>query len=171
LDDEGVWYRYHHLFGEVLRARLQKSQPGTLRELHRRASAWYEQNVWVAEAVNHALAAEEWERAARLLKQIVKQMVEMVALAGQAQTVLRWLKALPAPCCAPDPLFLSATVLMFTSQLDAADAWLQDAERAVRPCPDETHSILGGSLHPGRHRLRPAIWQAGFLRTRHWSFT
>ena len=147
LDDQGRWYRYHPLFAEVLRTRQQQTHGDALPELHRRASAWYEQNGLTAEAVNHALAAEEWELAARLLERIVKQTVEMVAFAGQAQTVLRWLKALPAAVVRTHPTlcFYHATVLMFTSQLDAAEAWLQDAERAIRPDmpPAETHSILG----------------------------
>jgi LuxR family maltose regulon positive regulatory protein len=147
LDDHGHWYRYHPLFAEVLRTRLQQTYADELPELHRRACEWYEQHGQLAEAVNHALAAEEWELAARLLERIVKEMVEMVAHAGQAQTVLRWLKALPAAVVRTHPTlcFYHATVLMFTSQLDAAEAWLQDAERTVRPGmpPGEAHSILG----------------------------
>jgi LuxR family transcriptional regulator, maltose regulon positive regulatory protein len=57
LDDERRWYRYHHLFADVLRSRLQREQPEKIRELHRRAAEWYEQNGWTSEAIGHALAA------------------------------------------------------------------------------------------------------------------
>src|SRR5262249_20241268 len=67
LDEERRWYRYHHLFGEMLRERLRRgASEAAIATLHRRASAWYEQQGLVVEAVQHALAAQEWERAARL---------------------------------------------------------------------------------------------------------
>ena len=56
LDDERGWYRYHHLFAEVLRGRLQQTQSDLLPELHRRASRWYEQHDFLDEAIEHALA-------------------------------------------------------------------------------------------------------------------
>lgn len=144
LDGTEQWYRYHHLFGELLRARLQQTEPDSLTELHHRASAWYEQNELMGEAFNHALAAEEWERAALLCQ---GQIVAMVSLAGQAQTVLKWLKALPAAVVRTHPTLClyHATMFMFTNQVEAAEAWLNDAERTVQPNmpPDEARSILG----------------------------
>ncbi len=65
LDDERHWYRYHHLFAEVLRSHLQQAQPALVPALHRRASAWYEQHALPAEAVQHALAVPDVELAAR----------------------------------------------------------------------------------------------------------
>src|SRR5204862_3369236 len=69
LDDERHWYRYHHLFAEVLRSRLQQRQPTVVPELHRRASRWYEHHELFDEAVTHALAVPDVERAARLFEQ------------------------------------------------------------------------------------------------------
>ena len=66
LDDERLWYRYHQLFAEALRHRMQRRQPDLVPELHRRASAWYEQHGLVREAVHHALAATDFALAARL---------------------------------------------------------------------------------------------------------
>jgi LuxR family maltose regulon positive regulatory protein len=66
LDDERCWYRYHRLFADLLRKRLQQTQPDCLPDLHRRASAWHERNGFAAEAIDHALAAEDFERAADL---------------------------------------------------------------------------------------------------------
>jgi LuxR family maltose regulon positive regulatory protein len=67
LDDEGLWFRYHHLFADLLQARLRQSLPAeTVTTLHTRASQWYERNGFVIEAVNHALAAQGFEAAADL---------------------------------------------------------------------------------------------------------
>jgi LuxR family transcriptional regulator, maltose regulon positive regulatory protein len=67
LDDERRWYRYHHLFAEMLKSRLEQTQPTVVAALHQRASTWYEQQDLLAEAVQHALAAPDLERAARLM--------------------------------------------------------------------------------------------------------
>ena len=67
LDDERVWYRYHHLFAEMLKSRLEQTQPTIVAALHQRASTWYEQQDLLAEAVQHALAAPDLERTARLM--------------------------------------------------------------------------------------------------------
>jgi LuxR family maltose regulon positive regulatory protein len=88
LDDERHWYRYHHLFAEVLLSHLQQALAS---DLHRRASAWYEQQGFIVEAVQHALAAPDVELAARLLEPIALP----VTLHGQLYTVLGWLNALP----------------------------------------------------------------------------
>src|SRR5215216_5192143 len=68
LDDQRRWYRYHHLFADVLRARLRESQPERMAGLHQRASAWYAQKELWVEAVQHALAAADFERAAALIE-------------------------------------------------------------------------------------------------------
>ena len=68
LDDRRQWYRYHHLFADVLQARLLDEQPEDVPELHRRASDWYEQNGERSEAIRHALAGEDFERAADLVE-------------------------------------------------------------------------------------------------------
>ncbi len=61
------WYRYHHLFADLLRARLKQAQPGKTRELHLRASAWYEQNGSIVEAVQYSLLARDHEHSAELI--------------------------------------------------------------------------------------------------------
>lgn len=91
LDDERRWYRYHHLFADMLQARLREAQPDHLPLLHERASVWYEENHEPAGAIAHALAAEAFERAASLMGRAARAMV----LRGEQQTFLRWLDALP----------------------------------------------------------------------------
>ena len=91
LDDRRQWYRYHHLFADVLQARLMEEQPDQVSGLHRRASAWYEQNGLPSDAIRHALAAEDFERAADLIE-LAGPMVEESSLTA---TWLGWVRALP----------------------------------------------------------------------------
>ncbi len=91
LDDKRHWYRYHHLFADVLFAHLMAEQPAQIPTLHRRASEWYEHNGSAADAIRHALAAEDFERAAGLVELAVPAMRR----SRQEATLLGWLKALP----------------------------------------------------------------------------
>jgi len=144
LDDERRWYRYHHLFAEALRSHLQRTQPLLVPELHRRASAWYEQHDMVAEAVQHALAAPDVEGAARL----IEQHALTVAGRGQTQTVLGWLNALPDALVRVRPALCIAHAVMlmlFTQQSEAAEARLQDAERLLHAdSPAEQARMIRG---------------------------
>ena len=74
LDDKRHWYRYHHLFAEVLSMHLMAEQPDQVPALHRRASEWYEQNGSAADAIRHALAAGDFERAADLIERAMPAM-------------------------------------------------------------------------------------------------
>ena len=143
LDEEGRWYRYHHLFAAVLRSRLKQVKPKLVPELHRRASSWYEQHGLLTEAVQHALAAPDFECAARLIEQVGLP----VGILEQIHTVLGWLKRLPDALLRARPTLCidHAVTLMFTNQLEAAEARLQDAERCLQndvPA-DHTCAILG----------------------------
>ncbi|HSG14747.1 MAG TPA: LuxR C-terminal-related transcriptional regulator [Anaerolineae bacterium] len=91
MDQEGRWYRYHHLFAELLSRRLQQTQPALLADLHRRAGAWYQANGFTAEAIHHALAAGDDKEAARL----VEAAADPALMRGQFQTTLSWLQLLP----------------------------------------------------------------------------
>ncbi|GHO87536.1 LuxR C-terminal-related transcriptional regulator [Dictyobacter formicarum] len=127
LDDKRHWYRYHHLFADVLFAHLRAEQPDQVATLHRRASVWYEQHGSVADAIRHALAAEDFARAADLIE------LELPAIQRNRQeaTLLGWLKALPDKMIPFRPMLCVgyAWVLLSGGELEAADARLQDAER------------------------------------------
>ncbi len=134
LDNQRHWYRYHHLFAEVLRMHLMTEQPDQVAALHRRASAWYEQNDLVADAIRHALSAKDFERAARL--------VEM-ALPGlrrnrQEATMLGWLQALPDELVRYRPILSIhyAGALLQSGKLEGVEARLWDAERWLQPQAD-----------------------------------
>jgi len=155
LDDERRWYRYHHLFADVLRSRLQREQPERIRELHRRAAAWYERNGWSSEAVRHALAAQEHDRAADLVEDVARKMWNR----GEVMTLLGWLEALPEETKRrrPQLLLQYAAALLWVGRLDDVEPIAREIERAVgvsgegrdddlRPSADETlrRVLLGG---------------------------
>ncbi|MGB3634024.1 MAG: LuxR C-terminal-related transcriptional regulator, partial [Rubrobacteraceae bacterium] len=127
LDDERRWYRYHHLFAEVLRARLMEAHPDLVPSLHLRASEWYEQNGLRADAIRHALAAEDFERAAGLVERAWPAMRK----SRREATMLGWMKALPDELVRARPVLSVgyALALLDGGDLEAAEARLRDAER------------------------------------------
>jgi LuxR family maltose regulon positive regulatory protein len=136
LDDERRWYRYHTLFADLLRSRLEQTQPGTSALLHRRASDWYERNGLIAEAVSHALAGGDVERVASLVEGNALVMVSH----GELTILMEWLNALPEEMVRSRPwLCLShAWVLVFAGHFDAAELLLQDCEQTFGLGPMET---------------------------------
>ncbi len=142
LDNQRRWYRYHHLFAQLLRYRLQRLYPEQVPGLHQRASQWFEQHGFIEDAIHHALAASDFERAAQLVVQA--SMATMSR--GEVNTVLEWLSAFPDDFIHNRPRLctLYAAALTFSYQPERADAWLQDAVRGVTALPaEETRAILG----------------------------
>ena len=131
LDDRRRWYRYHHLFADVLQARLLDEQPGQVPELHRRASGWYERSGEQSAAISHALAAGDFERAADL----VELAVRALRPTRQEAMVRRWLEELPDNVVRVRPV-LSVTfagALLMTDEIEGVEERLQDAERWLDP--------------------------------------
>lgn len=91
LDDDRRWYRYHHLFADVLQHRLKEEGNVDLLELHRRASEWHEHEGWFPQAVNHALAAQEFERSAELIERAIDTIWQRVGIT----TLTGWMEAIP----------------------------------------------------------------------------
>src|SRR5215213_3556394 len=129
LDDERCWYRYHHLFADFLRGRLERERPEQLAPLHLRASEWYEENALVAAAVSHALSAGDHERAARLMERGIGQ----TWYRGEVATLLGWLRKLPKEAMRRRPLLLVwyAAGLMLVGRLAGVESLLREAEGAV----------------------------------------
>src|SRR5215210_1756498 len=127
LDDERHWYRYHHLFLDVLRQRLRQEHPDLVSVLHRRACGWFERQGLVGEAINHALAAQDWERAVRL----IESNGVTVVLNQQVQTMLGWIDRVPEALARERPALctIRALALVLFNRPDAAEASLQEAER------------------------------------------
>jgi LuxR family maltose regulon positive regulatory protein len=153
LDDVRQWYRYHQLFAEVLRARLQQgANAAELAVLHRRASIWFEQHDLISEAVQHALAGRDFERAAGL----VERHGLLVAGRGQSYTLVSWMRALPEAVIRVRPLlcFVDAVRLMNTNQLEDAAARLVDAERSLHTAmPDDQRRAIQGQISLARANL------------------
>jgi len=145
LDEERRWYRYHHLFADLLRRRLRQQHPGWVPTLHDQASEWYEQNGFADEAIEHALHADDFERAARLLEEHADAMWTH----SEHAKLRRWLARLPGEVVLRKPLLcvFHAWFLYAKGPRDAAEQYLQAAEQVLDSIPEE----LGPEeLRPGR---------------------
>ncbi len=170
LDDKRQWYRYHHLFADVLRAHLHDEQPERTAELHARASAWFEANGDSSQAVSHALAGGDVDRAADLMELAVRTMLRdrrEAELAG-------WVLVLPDDVVRKRPVlgigFVAA--LAQVSNFDTVGQRLSDVERSVRaeggswplqPPPDliVVDRVAYRSLPAQIHLYRAALNLAG----------
>lgn len=154
LDNERRWYRYHHLFAELLQQRLQQStEEGDIVELHVQASQWYEANGLELEAFHHAAAANDVARALRL----VEGKGLPLYFRGEATPVRHWLESLPAAEfeARPELWVTYASVLTLTGRLQAnIEEILQAAEAALPdPAPDEKTADLHGQIAANRAML------------------
>jgi len=128
LDEVRGWWRYHHLFADLLRARLRQQQPGRVPELHRAAAAWSEAHGLADDAVRHALAAGDGAWAARL----VERHADAVLLRSERATLARWLAALPAEVAARPRLLLArALSALVGGRAEEVGGLLDAAERAM----------------------------------------
>jgi LuxR family maltose regulon positive regulatory protein len=135
LDSRRQWYRYHHLFADLLRRRLkqmgQQLDSVPVKELHQRASEWYEHEGFVIEAISHALATPDQERAADLIEQY--WLAEFFY--GEDLLIRRWLAAIPEDLARSRPILCVAQtwleLLMPPQSPERADQWLRDANRAL----------------------------------------
>jgi LuxR family maltose regulon positive regulatory protein len=141
LDDERRWYRYHHLFADLLRQRLQQS--GSVAEYHIRASIWYEDNSLEIEAFHHAAAANDVERAERL----VEGKGMPLHYRGVVGPVLRWLESLPTMVldARPSLWVMYASLLLFNGQSTGIEQKLRAAEASLQSTEldNRTHDLVG----------------------------
>jgi LuxR family maltose regulon positive regulatory protein len=131
LDDRRRWYRYHHLFADVLQAHLLDEQPDRVRELHLRASGWHEQNGDQTEAIDHALAGADVERAADLVERAIPELRRN----RQEATLRSWLEALPDELFRVRPVLTMGLVgsLMAQGDFEGVEVRLLQAERWLDP--------------------------------------
>ena len=139
LDDERRWYRYHHLFAEVLRTYLDEAYSDQVPTLHLRASVWFEQNDLPAEAIRHALAARDFERAADLIERVWLEM----DLSYQSATWLAWAKVLPEEIIRARPVLCvgCAWAMLAVGEIEASETRLRDAERWLEPAENPTANL------------------------------
>lgn len=143
LDDERSWYRYHRLFSDLLRKRLWQMSPDLVLELHNRASFWYEQQGFGNDAIHHALAAEEYERAAIL----IENNVEATLMRSEVRTFLDWMKRLPDEYGRVRPkltFFYAWAQLMSGQSLGSIERRLQSM--ASFPGIGESNAIIAGRM-------------------------
>lgn len=144
LDNERRWYRYHHLFADLLRQRLQQSTADAA-VYHLRASRWYEAHGYLAEAFQHAVAAREFERAAELAEQAWSSMEDTF----QTTAWLGWIKHLPADVVRARPLLCTQAGWSFSNAGDpeSSEHHLRNAERGLAGAADRAEfKSLPGSI-------------------------
>ena len=164
LDDSRRWYRYHHLFADVLRARLLDEEPDAVSGLHLRASEWHESSGDLAEAVHHAVAGQQWLRAADLIQRAVPELRRE----RREATLRHWLDALPEQLVLERPVLAISYVgsLMSIGQVEAVDRHLKAVEDWLDR-PGGTDAALA-STDPLVRTLpgTVAMYQAGRARLR-----
>jgi LuxR family maltose regulon positive regulatory protein len=135
LDDVRGWWRYHRLFADLLRTRLQQ-EPDRAARLHRNAAAWHEQHGLADEAIRHAVAAGEMTWAARLIERYFDAVYR---LRGEPATIQRWISALPAGLLQSRPrlLLAQAQLAAAASRMEAVQRFADAAERAFAAAADE----------------------------------
>ena len=149
LDEERRWWRYHHLFADLLRARLLRQHPDRVRHLHRAAAEWHERHGPADDAVRHALAAGDDAWAARLIE---GHLEDQILLLGQGATLVRWLSALPPEVIHRRPrltLGQAVVALLEGRWTRSSRCWTlvertsgRDGGHAVRASIDRTDSIV-----------------------------
>jgi LuxR family maltose regulon positive regulatory protein len=144
LDDQRQWYRYHHLFADALRARLVAQHPDRVPGLHRAASRWHAGHGLLADAVVHAVAGGDFDRAADLVELALPDLRKH----RHDRTLREWLRALPDDVVRGRPLLAAfmAWSRLSEGDLDGAQVWLDDAERALKAGRSAEIPGLPGSL-------------------------
>lgn len=141
LDDKREWYRYHHLFADVLRAHAMEAQSDQIPARHRRAAAWFEEAGMAAEAIEHARAAGDHETVARLLAANFEEFERI----GRYASIARWFAALPEEMIRKRPrlaLIHAAVALVFDNNNQAARRLTSWAEAAINAIEN------GGGIDP-----------------------
>lgn len=166
LDDERRWYRYHHLFADLLRQRLQQKGAELVQELHIRASQWYEDNNLEVEAFRHAAAANDIPRAERL----IEGKGTPLQFRGTAVPILAWLNSLPAKTlnASPSLLVTYASTLLALGQIAGIEEKVQAAETLlqVTELTDEHRDLIGriasirATVGVAQHQVETIITQA-----------
>ncbi len=167
LDPERTWFRYHHLFGDLLRLELRRTMPDQVSVLHRRAAEWFSGHDQVVEAIRHTQAAGDWPGAARLLADHSFSLT----LDGQAQTIQALLQAFPPGAGAdPELALVRAGGDLVQGHLDEAAAHLAVAETYAETAPRDRQrrlqvaiAALKLSLARRRGNLADVLEQVTFL--------
>ena len=150
LDPGGDWYRYHHLFAELLRHRLRDTHPEWEAALHRRAADWFEAQGLEAEAIRHALAAQDWRKAGTLIRRISPDLLKR----GEVLTLIGWFEALPEDVLRSDPAlcFDYCWPLLLAGRYDTAAPLLDRVEKAAGDHPAFRGEVFAAQAYLARSR-------------------
>ena len=148
LDQSRSWYRYHRLFAELLRHRLRSTHPELEGGLHLRASLWFESQGLAAEAIQHALAAQDWERSAGLMHHYAPEFLKR----GEVLTVTGWFQAVPEAYLSSNPqlCFDYCWPLLLASHYDLAAPLLDHLEGAAQGVPTFLGEIYAAQAYLAR---------------------
>lgn len=167
LDDRRHWYRYHHLFADVLAAHLIAEQPDQVALLHRRASIWYEQNRSMTDAIRHALTAQDFDRAADLIERTAPSMHQT----RQESAAFGWFRALPDQVFHNRPVLniLYVGTLLSSGNLKGVETRLRDVEKLLAtiefhepPNPSMSEIIVSNADEFQRLPGWVAVYRAGY---------
>jgi LuxR family transcriptional regulator, maltose regulon positive regulatory protein len=155
LDDEGRWYRYHHLFADLLRNQLLRSQPQQIAELHLRASRWYETRQMPLDAIEHALSGRDFERGVNLLEAYGWSLLNQ----GHARKMEAWMKAIPAGLRSHSPRtnLGFAWMHMLRGNFGQVFPYLEQAERGLEHLEPEAAEKT--DLQAECLALKSNLWQ------------
>jgi LuxR family maltose regulon positive regulatory protein len=139
LDSERRWYRYHHLFADFIRQRLEQAPDIDIPDLHLRASSWYEGKGNISQAINHALAAKDLDLTVNLIERNGMSRI----MRGEVNTVRNWLESLPEDRIKINPQLniFYAWVLFLSGQLNESEEYLQDAETGIKSSPSTKDEV------------------------------
>lgn len=171
LDDRRLWYRYHQLFADVLRSRLLVETPDAVLWFHRRAGAWHDAHGNRAEAIHHALAAHDFERAATLVERATLDMQQT----RREATLRRWMEALPEELFASRPalaidyvgaLMSDGTTNGVEVHLDRVERWLETKTGAHDPAAGARTMAVVDAAQAQRLPGLVAMYRAALALTR-----
>jgi LuxR family transcriptional regulator, maltose regulon positive regulatory protein len=148
LDDERRWYRYHHLFADVLKKHLEQQYPQLVTVLRRRASQWFEQNGFIPEAIRYSLEAGDQDRAIKL----IEQNGPFLLIGGELANLHNWINAVESRSKThPWILIIKAWLCILTGQPALAEEVLQSAEKLISSLEADTQiKIMQGAIATGR---------------------
>lgn len=153
VDASRTWFRYHHLFADLLRLELRRTEPDCVARLHQTAARWYVQHGYVVEAIRHTQEARDWIGAAHLLADHYFTLL----LNGQNATVIAILEAFPADVAEPEIAVVEALARPAHGSLEEAEAYLSVAERKLLQLPADRRR---------RHEMALAVARLAIARRR-----
>jgi len=147
LDQSRNWYRYHRLFADLLRHRLRTSSI-TEKSLHQRASQWYENNALPSDAIHHALAGDDWERAAELISANSNAMLKR----GEVLTLIDWFQKFPEEMLLSNPklCFEYCWPLLLATRYDTAAPLLERVEQVAKDIPEFLGEVYAAQAYLAR---------------------